>query len=150
MISQWFILFCYIFFAYGFSNMVVFGSGPFRVFEKLRETTERINPHFGQMFQCMMCFPANLGWIISIVNWFLIPIAITPGNMIFDEIPESNLWYAAMIFDCCFTSGMVWFIHHIEEWFENLAEGRNTGDSTGFDDEDDSVIDADDITLKNG
>ena len=148
MISQWLILFCYIIFAYGFSNMVVFGSGPFRVFERIRNGAEMISPHFGQMFQCMMCFPANLGWAVSIINWFLVPISITPGNMLFGEIPETNLWYVAMIFDCCFTSGVVWLIHHMEEWFENLAEGRNTGDSTDFYDEDDSVIDADDITLK--
>ncbi len=150
MISQWLILFCYIVFAYGFSNMVVYGSGPFKIFEGLRNVTTRISPHFGQMFQCMMCFPANLGWVISLINWFFIPISITPGNMLFSEIPETNLWYIAMIFDCCFTSGVVWFIHHIEEWFENLAEGKNSGDSTDFYEEDDSVIDADDITLKNG
>ena len=88
--------------------------------------------------------------MISLINWFFIPISITPGNMLFSEIPETNLWYIAMIFDCCFTSGVVWFIHHIEEWFENLAEGKNSGDSTDFYEEDDSVIDADDITLKNG
>lgn len=146
MISQWFILFCYVFFAYGFSNMVVFGSGPFKIFEKTREITQRIHPHFGQMFQCMMCFPANLGWVISIINWFFIPIALTPGNMFFDE---TDLWYVAMIFDCCFTSGIVWFIHHIEEWFENLAENKNNDDFTGFDGEDDTTIVADDITLKN-
>ena len=39
MISQWLILFCYIIFAYGFSNMVVYGSGPFKIFEGLRADT---------------------------------------------------------------------------------------------------------------
>lgn len=141
------ILFIYIVFAYGFSNMVVFGSGPFKIFERLRNVTYRINPHFGQMFQCMMCFPANLGWVMSLVNWFFIPVALTPGNMLLDE---TDLWYAAMLIDCCFTSGIVWFIHHIEEWFENLAEGHNNGDSGEFYDEEEDVIPTDDITLKNG
>lgn len=147
MISFGLILFIYIVFAYGFSNMIVFGSGPFKIFEWIRNTTEKMNPHFGQMFQCMMCFPANLGWLISIVNWFFIPIAFTPGNMLLDE---TDLWYVAMIIDCCFTSGVVWFIHHIEEWFENLAENKNNGDFTGFEGDDENIIDADDITLKNG
>ena len=141
------ILFIYVVFAYGLSNMVVFGSGPFKIFERLRNVTYRINPHFGQLFQCMMCFPANLGWVMTLLNWFFIPIAFTPGTMM---LSESGLWYVAMIIDCCFTSGAVWFIHHIEEWFENLAEGKNNGDSDDFYEEDDNVIHVDDITLKNG
>ena len=140
------ILFIYVIFAYGFSNMMVFGSGPFRLFERIRTITYRISPHFGEMFQCMMCFPANLGWVMSLINWFFIPIAFTPGNMMLDE---TDLWYVAMLIDCCFTSGAVWLIHHIEEWFENLAEGAKNGGSGEVYEEDEDVIPADYITLKN-
>ena len=52
--------------------MMAFGSGPFKLFEKIREWSEYISEHFSTLFKCMMCLPANLGWICSIINWFLI------------------------------------------------------------------------------
>ena len=70
----------------------------------------------------MMCFPANLGWILSLVDWFFLKqIAFTPFNIL---LAGTGLWWLALLFDCCFTSGVVWFIHHIELFFENLAEGN--------------------------
>lgn len=116
------IIFLYCIMCYGLSNMVVFASGPFRIFEKIRQITNLISEHFGQLFNCMICFPGNLGWIFSLINWFLIPIPITPFNML---LVGTNLWWLAMICDCCFTSGIVWIIHNIESFFENIAEGKN-------------------------
>jgi len=121
--SVWLIILIYCFMAYGLSNMMVFGSGPFRIFEHIRNITSRISEHFGTMFQCMMCFPANLGWVLSLIDWFLIPqVAFTPFNIF---LAGTGLWWLAMLFDCCFTSGAVWFIHHVESFFENLGEGNN-------------------------
>ena len=102
--------------AYGICNIVVFGSGPFRIFEMIRYWSSEINEHFGQMFSCMMCLPTNLGIILSLINWFLIPIAFTPFNLIF---AGTTLWWLAMIFDGAFTSGIVWLINTIQEYFEN-------------------------------
>ena len=107
---------------YGWSNMQVFGSGPFRIFEHIRNITSLISEHFGQMFQCMMCFPANLALVLSLVDWFFLKqIAFTPFNIL---LAGTGLWWLALLFDCCFTSGVVWFMHHIELFFENLAEGN--------------------------
>ena len=103
---------CYCIMVYGISNIVVFGSGPFRIFEYIREIANNIDEHFGQLFSCMMCFPANLGILLSIINWFLIPIAFTPFNIIFGS--TVGLWWLAAIFDGAFTSGIVWLIHHVE------------------------------------
>lgn len=128
--SPWLIVFCYCFVAYGASNVIVFSSGPFRIFEKIRSLSERINPHFGQLFSCMMCLPANFGWICSLVNRFLFTsVAFTPFNLIFSGL-ENNLWNVTLLALCdgAFTTGAVWFIHHIEEFFENIAEG-NTGNN---------------------
>ena len=76
--SNGLVIFLYIIMAYGFSNMMVYGSGPFRIFEHIRNTSNNISEHFGSMFSCMMCFPANIGWIISVIDWFLLPsIAIS-------------------------------------------------------------------------
>ena len=80
--SNTLIIFLYIFAVYGLSNMVEFGSGPFRIFERLREWSSNISEHFGTLFSRMMCFPANIGWIVSLIDWFLVPsIALTPFNI---------------------------------------------------------------------
>lgn len=98
---------------------MVFGSGPFRIFEHIRNITERISEHFGSLFKCMMCFPANLGWVLSLIDWFCIKeIAFTPFNIL---LLGTNLWWLALIFDCFFTSGIVWLIHNFESFFENVG-----------------------------
>ena len=122
------IIFIYSIVAYGICNIIVFGSGPFRIFEKIREWSNDINEHFGQLFSCMMCLPTNLGIVLSLLNWFIIPIAFTPFNILFAGY--SSLWWLAMILDGAFTSGIVWLIHHVEEYFENksITSGEKTYD----------------------
>lgn len=111
-------IFVYCVVVYGISNIVVYGSGPFRIFERLREWADDIDEHFGQLFTCMMCFPTNLGIVLSLLDWFLLPaVVFTPFNIAFAAAPA--LWWLAMVFDAAFTSGIVWLIHHVEEWFEN-------------------------------
>ena len=113
----WISIIAYVFAAFGFCNIVVFGSGPFRVFERLREWSRNISEHFGKLFSCMMCLPANFGWVVSLIDWFLIPgVAFTPFNIIFAG--AAGLWWLAMILDCCFTSGIVWLIYQLDEWLE--------------------------------
>ena len=120
--SNWFILFLYCIASYGFSNMMVFGSGPFRIFEHIRNITDKISEHFGSLFKCMMCFPANLGLVLSVIDWFLIKdIAFTPFNIL---LAGTGLWWLALILDCFFTSGIVWLMHNFESFFENLGQGN--------------------------
>ena len=122
--SNWLIIFMYCIAAYGISNMMVFGSGPFKLFEHIRNITSSISEHFGSMFQCMMCFPANVGWVVSLIDWFFIKkIAITPFNIL---LAGTNLWWLALICDCCFTSGIVWITHNIESFFESISEGTSS------------------------
>ena len=117
------IIFLYIFAVYGLSNMVVFSSGPFRIFEHLRTWSSNISEHFGSLFSCMICLPANVGWIASIIDWFLIPnLALTPFNIL---LAGTNLWWVALIADCCLTSGLVWIIHNVESFFESIANGNS-------------------------
>jgi hypothetical protein len=111
------IIFIYSIAAYGICNMIAFGSGPFKIFEKIREWSYDISEHFSSLFSCMMCLPANIGWITSLINWFFIPVKITPFNLL---LAGTNLWWIALICDCCFTSGIVWIIHNIESFFENI------------------------------
>ena len=124
--SKWLIILIYCFMCYGWSNMQVFGSGPFRIFEHIRNITSSISEHFGQMFQCMMCFSANLGWALSLVDWFFLKqIAFTPFNIL---LAGTGLWWLAALMDIGFGAGIVWIIHNITSFFEAIAEG-NTPDN---------------------
>lgn len=125
--SNWLIVFIYCIMAYGFSNMMVFGSGPFRIFEHVRNISSRISEHFGSLFTCMMCFPANLGWVFSVIDWFLLKnIAITPFNIL---LAGTGMWWLALVLDCFFTSGIVWLIHNFESFFENIVGNSESEDN---------------------
>ena len=125
--SNWIIVFIYCIMAYGFSNMMVFGSGPFRIFEHVRNISSRISEHFGSLFTCMMCFPANLGWAFSVIDWFLLKnIAITPFNIL---LAGTGMWWLALVLDCFFTSGIVWLIHNFESFFENIVGNSESEDN---------------------
>jgi hypothetical protein len=117
------IIFLYCIVIYGLSNMVVFSSGPFRIFERIRSLANSISEHFGSLFGCMICLPANLGWITSLIDWFFVKsVAITPFNIL---LAGTNLWWLALICDCCFASGMTWIIHNVESFFESIAGGNS-------------------------
>lgn len=130
--SQWLLICIYSIAIYGLSNMQVFGSGPFRIFERIREWASSVSEHFGTLFSCMMCFPANVGLLFSLFDWFLIPqIAIAPFNVL---LAGTGLWWLAVILDCWFTSGIVWLIHNFESFFENIGGGEEENN--------DDIIDA--------
>lgn len=139
---EWLILICYLIASYGACNIIVFGEGPFSIFSKIRELAMSISPSLGKLFSCMMCLPANWGWIISLFNWFLIPmVAFTPFNIIF---AGTNLWWLAALLDGAITSGFCWILYVIDEYFE-----KNTPYEEISQDNDDTVINVDDIKRLN-
>lgn len=118
----------FVFATYGLSNMVVYSNGPFGMFRKWREFSNRINEGFGELFSCMICFPTWAGMILSTINLFFggSLIMFTPMNLLFNEsIFEYNgelFWILSVIIiliDGLIGSGTTWLIHNIEEWFEN-------------------------------
>ena len=114
----WFTLFCYIAFAYGISYIFTNSYGPKNVFANLREWAESVGPNFGLLFRCMICFPTNLGIIFSLFNWFLLPIAISPFNIIF---ADQHTWYMgilAAIMDGCLTGGICKVIYNIDDFID--------------------------------
>lgn len=146
------VIFCYILVAYGACNVIAFGEGPFYIFSYLREFAYKISNHFGKLFSCMMCLPANFGWICSIVNWFFIPIPFTPFNIIFNN--NENLWWLASLCDGAFTTGIVYLLYIINEYLEKRIDYydqktiRNEDNTAGFDSYDNGKnIIVDDITL---
>jgi hypothetical protein len=139
--------------AYGACNVIAFGDGPFYIFTRIREWANNISPHFGKVFTCMMCLPANFGWICSLFNWFFIPILFTPFNIIFHDY-DSNLWWLAALCDGAFTTGMVYLIYIINEYLEKRIEYyeqniyRNEENIEGYDNaiSNNGVLTVDDIT----
>lgn len=146
---------CYVFVAYGACNVIAFGSGPFRIFEYLRMWSNNIHPHFGLLFSCMMCLPANFGWLCSLINYLFIPIPFTPFNIIFYQ--QSNLWLLILLCDGALTSGAVYLIYILNEYFEKRIDYyeqntiRNTENIIGYEPMDDNNenLYVEDITLNN-
>lgn len=112
----WYFLFIYCIVAYSISNMFVFASGPFHVFERIRSLSAQISPNLGELFNCMICMPTWVGFVLSSLNLLLLPMfPMTPFNII---LSGTNLWYLKIFLDMIFTSGAVWLIHTFQEMAE--------------------------------
>ena len=107
---------CYLLGAYGLSNLLVYGSGPWNVLGKIRDFATKHIKVLGEMLECMMCTSTNIGWIVSLLNIILFPtIPFTPFNILICDI---NMWLLIIIADACITSGTVWLLHTLQEAFE--------------------------------
>ena len=106
-ILTWFIL------SYGLMNIMVFGS----IFQDLRDFFRKWGENEHAPFQglggfisgilsCPMCFSTWGGFLLSI-------IIFSPTNHIFN----TPIWYS-WFFDGILSSGSVWAINAIIEWFE--------------------------------
>ena len=114
---------CFIFAAYGLSNLLVYGSGPFNILGKIREKSYEILPTIGEMLECMMCTSTNIGWIISLIDiLFLTTLNITPFNILIDN---NALWYIIIPMDAFITSGCVWLLHTAQEMLESITNKNN-------------------------
>lgn len=110
----------YILCAYGISNMFVYSSGPFNMFNNLRNTMDKYGPsNFGELFHCMICFPTWVGIVLSAFDIFLLPNHLfTPFNLL---IHDDSLWYYIIPLDMFITSGTVWLINTFQETFESIT-----------------------------
>ena len=104
---SWFVL------AYGFSNIMVYGS----IFSGMRNTIQKIgylglpivSPIFNfisELLSCMMCTSTWVGFFIGITLY-------SPVNQLYGVTP-----YISWFFDGLMASGAVWAINSIIEWFE--------------------------------
>lgn len=110
---------CYIFVMYGLSNLLVYGTGPFNILQHFRDFMDKIHKTFSDMLDCMMCTSSNVAWITSSVNLLFFPnLSLTPFNS-FGYGRE--YWYIIIFFDMCFTSGVVWLIHTLQEYLEKSS-----------------------------
>lgn len=109
-ILVWFIL------SYGLMNIMVFGSIFSRLRNELKEWGEgkyyfsSIGEFLSGIISCPLCFSTWSGFFLGLVIF-------SPINIIFG-IDSSISWF----FDGILSSGAVWIINSIVEWFE---ENRN-------------------------
>lgn len=115
-------IFAYIFFAYGITEIMVYGRGPFGLCEKIRTWAAKISDGLGQLFSCPMCFSTWVGAGASLLDAMLKNVAFTPFSVIFASC--GGFWFGllAIVMDMFFTSGIVWFLTRIEEWLEKPKE----------------------------
>ena len=116
-------LFAYIFFAYGLTEIMIYGRGPFGICEKIRSVAARISDGLAQLFGCPMCFSTWVGLLSSVVDVVLLKnVAFTPFSAIFVACGGWWIGVLTIVLDMFFTSGIVWFLTRIEEWMEKPDE----------------------------
>ena len=94
--------------AYGITNIVVFSS----IFQPVRDLLDKVNPTFlGKLFSCPLCFSTWVGFVLSYV--FSLIGVYTP-------MTTYGITYLPLLIflDGCLTSGTVWLIHTLQEYFE--------------------------------
>lgn len=93
----------FILISYGITNIIVFGT----IFDPLREFLMKLNPGIlGSLVTCMMCSSFWVGVVLSL-------FVVSPIGSIF-SVSGLLLYFLTG----CFTSGSVWLIHTIQEFFE--------------------------------
>lgn len=112
-------LLSYILFSYGITTMLIYFDGPFDIIEYFRKTMNAIHPKLGELFQCPFCLSTWIGGLFSMINYLLIPIRITPFNMI---LAGSGLWWLIIPMDAFLTCGTVWLLHVLDEYLENNSK----------------------------
>lgn len=130
MVSDWTIIFIFSIVAYGISNHFVYAHGPMHLYDKIRDLAAKIHPNLGELFQCMICFPTWVGFILSAANSWLLPtLALTPMMLVLGSFAP---WWIIMILDGFFASGIVWLINTVQEAFERsnaYEQGITEGDT---------------------
>ncbi len=106
--------------AYGLSNIVVYGSifaGPRKFINKWANNEYAPLQGLGRflegMTSCMMCFGFHCGWFLSLLVY-------SPVHEILGLTS-----YASWFFDAMLSSGAVWAINSIIEWFEQNRPSNN-------------------------
>jgi len=113
-------LLLWIIIAYGLSNIVVYGSIFNTPRKFISEMAEIPLPFIGSFFEfirdmtsCMMCFGFHCGWFLSL-------IVFSPVHEILG-LTQTFSWF----FDAFLSSGAVWGINAIIEWFEENRPTHN-------------------------
>ena len=113
---EWVVIFIFSILAYSISNHFVYAHGPMHLYDGIRSLAVKIHPNLGELFNCMICFPTWVGFILSAANSLLLPtLKLTPSMLL---LSGSAPWWVIMVLDGFFASGIVWLIHTAQEALE--------------------------------
>jgi hypothetical protein len=102
------IVFTFLLVSYGITNIAIYGS----IFDGWRNFWKRVSPSFfGKLFSCPLCLSTWVGFVLS---YILLSFGFQTPMFSYgiDVLP------LAVFLDGCLTSGGVWLIHTIQEFFE--------------------------------
>ena len=107
-----FIIFCFT--CYSFVNMLLYFSGPFGVFEHIRNIAGKISPRMGELFSCPACASTWVSFFLSVLNLLIIPsVPFTPFNLI---LGGTGLWWLIILLDGLCGSGTTWLLFKFEDF----------------------------------
>lgn len=107
-----FIIFCFT--CYSFVNMLLYFSGPFGVFEHIRNIAGKISPRMGELFSCPACASTWVSFFLSALNLLIIPsVPFTPFNFI---LGGTGLWWLIILLDGLCGSGTTWLLFKFEDF----------------------------------
>lgn len=107
-----FIIFCFT--CYSFVNMLLYFSGPFGVFEHIRNIAGKISPRMGELFSCPACASTWVSFFLSTLNLLIIPsVPFTPFNLI---LGDTGLWWLIILLDGLCGSGTTWLLFKFEDF----------------------------------
>lgn len=107
-----FIIFCFT--CYSFVNMLLYFSGPFGVFEHIRNIAGRISPRMGELFSCPACASTWVSFFLSALNLLIISsVPFTPFNLI---LGGTGLWWLIILLDGLCGSGTTWLLFKFEDF----------------------------------
>lgn len=101
---------------FGIGEMFIYFNGPFDILEHLRKIAHSIHPKFGDLFTCIFCFTTWSGAAVSLFNYFCVPIAFTPFNII---LGGTHMWWLIMLLDMFFGCASTWLWHRVDDYFES-------------------------------
>lgn len=107
-----FIIFCFT--CYSFVNMLLYFSGPFGVFEHIRNIAGKISPRMGELFSCPACASTWVSFFLSALNLLIISsVPFTPFNLI---LGGTGLWWLIILLDGLCGSGTTWLLFKFEDF----------------------------------
>ena len=120
-----FIFFVFAIMCYSLTQMLVYMSGPFRIFERFRNFMHGLNDQLGELISCEFCTSTWTSFFISALNVIFIPtIAFTPFNLI---LGSTGLWWLIIFLDGLLGSGCTWLLFRLEDYLTLKAEETEDG-----------------------
>lgn len=94
--------------------MLLYFSGPFGIFEHIRNIAGKISPRMGELFSCPACASTWVSFFLSALNLLIISsVPFTPFNLI---LGGTGLWWLIILLDGLCGSGTTWLLFKFEDF----------------------------------